>query len=188
MDSFCFKRVEIGDRDVLNEYLTKAASISCEYSFANLYAWLDIEEIGFCIKNDVLLLKNKKGYFFPIGGTLAAAAQIADSGGSFVNLTGERAEELSSAFPGRFDFECDRNRSEYIYDAGALREYSGKKLHSKRNHMNRFTAAYGAQCTVERICAGNIPSSPPIPSSPTPAMNWTPSAGNAKPSYVGPVS
>ncbi|MBP7401307.1 MAG: DUF2156 domain-containing protein [Clostridia bacterium] len=37
---------------------------------------------------------------------------------------------------------CDRDFSDYLYDGTSMRTLSGKALHAKRNHMNRFLRDY----------------------------------------------
>ena len=157
-----FKRLRPGDKDIVTEYLRAAANISCEYSFANLCAWADVEAITWSESSGVLLIRNRDGHFFPIaacgdrGKAEAAAAALAAGGASFVHLNKEQADFLTGSFPGMFEVSCDRDRSEYIHDAESFRTYAGKKLHAKRNHMNRFEAMYGDICSVERIGPGNL--------------------------------
>ena len=42
------------------------------------------------------------------------------------------------------DYQCieDVDYAEYLYDPQSLMTYAGKKLHSKRNHVNAFTRNY----------------------------------------------
>ena len=46
--------------------------------------------------------------------------------------------QLDSWFPGKFQIEYDRDIADYVYEAEKLATLAGKKLHSKRNHVNRF--------------------------------------------------
>ena len=47
-------------------------------------------------------------------------------------------EEFREIFGDIYEIEYDRDISEYIYDREKLATLSGKKLHGKRNHINRF--------------------------------------------------
>lgn len=50
--------------------------------------------------------------------------------------------ELEAAFPGRFTFTADRDYFDYVYLRSDLATLRGKKYQPKRNHINRFKAAY----------------------------------------------
>lgn len=41
-----------------------------------------------------------------------------------------------------YDYVDNEDYSEYLYDPDSLMTYAGKKLHSKRNHVNSFMRAY----------------------------------------------
>ena len=45
---------------------------------------------------------------------------------------------LKDLFAERFEFTPERENFDYIYDAQSLRTLAGRKLHSKRNHLNYF--------------------------------------------------
>ncbi len=53
-------------------------------------------------------------------------------------VTENHKKDLEELFPGHFQFEEDRDYWDYIYLAEKLATLSGKKLHGKRNHINRF--------------------------------------------------
>ena len=54
----------------------------------------------------------------------------------------EEFEELESLFPGEFEIEYHREIADYVYEAEKLRMLSGKKYHSKKNHINKFKKTY----------------------------------------------
>ena len=56
----------------------------------------------------------------------------------FHSLNEEEILELKSYYPNDFLFEYDRNSSDYLYESEKLINLSGKKLHSKKNHVNSF--------------------------------------------------
>jgi hypothetical protein len=53
-------------------------------------------------------------------------------------LTRKMTDEIEAAMPGLFDYTLNRSVSDYIYTTEKLTHLKGKKLQSKRNHINRF--------------------------------------------------
>ena len=53
-------------------------------------------------------------------------------------LTREMIEEIEIAMPDQFNYNLNRSVSDYIYTTDKLIHLRGKKLQSKRNHINRF--------------------------------------------------
>ena len=47
----------------------------------------------------------------------------------------------------------DRGNFDYIYEVSPLETYSGKKLHAKRNHVNKFLSLYGERWSFENMTA-----------------------------------
>ena len=56
--------------------------------------------------------------------------------------TASRSSSRGWLFPGCFDCTEDRDYADYLYSADKLISLAGKKLHGKRNHINRFTAEH----------------------------------------------
>jgi len=57
-------------------------------------------------------------------------------------VTKEMWEMIESEMPSQFQYIHDRNNDEYIYLSEKLTHLTGKKLQSKRNHINRFKKEY----------------------------------------------
>jgi hypothetical protein len=57
-------------------------------------------------------------------------------------LTREMYENVEKVYPGKFDYNPNRSWFEYIYNTEDLITLRGKKLQSKRNHINKFKKTY----------------------------------------------
>ena len=62
---------------------------------------------------------------------------------------------LDKTEPGKFEFSEDREFADYIYSAEKLETLSGKKLHAKRNYVNRFCA--GREWSFRELEQGDFP-------------------------------
>ncbi|SHK42820.1 hypothetical protein SAMN05216582_10419 [Selenomonas ruminantium] len=49
---------------------------------------------------------------------------------------------LAEKYAGKFDIQADRDNFDYVYLADKLITLSGRKLHSKKNHLNAFRKLY----------------------------------------------
>ena len=63
------------------------------------------------------------------------------------NVTPEYFAQLEEWYPGRFQIEYDRDSADYVYESEKLATLSGKKLHGKRNHINKFKKTYNYEYT-----------------------------------------
>lgn len=150
-----FHPVSMDDRIAYIQCLTEENTQSSSASFGNLFLWdyLCTRNVAFVdgrVCAEYLCCHSTPFFTYPIGnGSLQSAVarmkeRAAENGRPlrlrYVSLSQKDALEV--AFPGRFRFTADRNNADYIYSADALASLSGKKLHRKRNHCNKFEAGY----------------------------------------------
>jgi hypothetical protein len=161
------KRITIDDRALFFKYY-KDSPPKCSYlSFANLFIWKDAEEISFFEFNDLLFvtgksLYNGKRYFmFPIGKCICGKVKpmlIENFGDDFsiYGITASDKDILSEKCQNQFEILRQRDMDNYVYVSEKLINLTGKKLHSKRNHINKFKEKYNY--TYERLNDDNIAS------------------------------
>lgn len=145
-----FKKVELKDAVWMKPLIEKADPEGSHVNFANLFLWQDIFKYGVAQVEKYLIVKAKKGeepcYFYPQGdGDLKIVIELmkedaAKAGHPFslVGLSPKNIEELNSLYPGQFVCEPMRDAFDYVYLLEKMVTLSGKKLHAKRNHINRF--------------------------------------------------
>ena len=137
-----FKKIEKEDFKQINKYLLLDKTKSCEKTGGAIMMWRDFYAIEWAIYNETLIIKYNNEetpfYLIPIGkdpvGTLkvlGSATYTSVCKEDFYKFEGDSVEII----PVRENFD-------YIYDAESMRTFAGKKLHSKRNFLNRFKAAY----------------------------------------------
>ncbi|MBE6993065.1 MAG: DUF2156 domain-containing protein [Ruminococcaceae bacterium] len=157
-----FKEVELSDKELLQPLLNCDGAIMADRTFASLYIWRNHYGVRYCIKDGFLYIRsNPQGdtllYYMPLGaGDIVQAMQEleADAAGrpyQVVLLTAERKKELEERCPGKYVFTEDRDNFDYIYRAEDLVTLKGKKLHGKRNHINKFNALYNGRWRYEDI-------------------------------------
>jgi len=141
-----FRKVELSNRTEFEKYLNMTEKRSMEYSFSTMFLWQDLYDMEFCIYEDTLYLrigKNEKSYLFPIGNNVDKAIEtIAQENSGFYGLTKEQADYISAKFPKKYEISPNRDMGDYVYKTESLATLVGKKLSSKRNHINRFIAQY----------------------------------------------
>jgi len=131
--------------------LQNAGERGCEYSFTNLCLWgrQRVTRVGDYLA--FLSQYNRRNvYPFPVGSgdlkpvldSIIHDAATRDIPCCLVSLTAADKETLEALYPGQFRFHSDRDSFDYVYAIDTLCELKGKKLQSKRNYVNRFTAAH----------------------------------------------
>lgn len=150
-----FKITELSDKAITEPYIAAAAPIGSHQNFTNNYIWQESYHIEYTISDDMLVFKGRHHrqnpyYLFPMGSAdpLPALKNIIayanDNGYKcvFANLTNNEADFIEKNFSGRFTFEEHRHSEDYVYEISKLISLSGKKLHSKKNHLNKFLKTY----------------------------------------------
>ncbi len=169
MEEFNFKRPEFEDREVISDYFKQYPSRSCERTFVNVFLWSRHYSVKWAIIGNTLIFKSEDeehlSFAFPVGSdenvkkvlpVLEAYCKDRDYPFSLYNVTPEHFEKLEEWFPGRFEVEYDRDLADYVYESEKLITLSGKKLHGKRNHINKFKATYGERWSYETMTTDNL--------------------------------
>lgn len=146
-----FKRVELKDRDIIQSYLENQNYRASDLCFTNIFSWGHKFNTEYAVANDWLFIRfrdnnNRNSYLKPIGqGNIKEAIDIIiedhkqfDTIFQIRGLTNDMIEEIESVMPDVFEYSLNRSVSDYIYTTDKLINLSGKKLQSKRNHINRF--------------------------------------------------
>ncbi len=152
MQEVVFKRTEMEDRELMQSYFKRFPSRSCERTFANSLLWSRFYNVTFAVIEDTLVFRSEgeqTAFTYPIGGKgqvkkalefLEKFTKEQEIPFLLYNVTPEEFEQLESWWPQRFEIEYDRDLADYVYESEKLATLSGKKLHAKRNHINKFKA------------------------------------------------
>ncbi|MBD8348928.1 DUF2156 domain-containing protein [Dysgonomonas sp. HGC4] len=146
-----FKQIELSDKPQIDACLDGNTFRACDFSFTNMFAWNAKFKTLYDIQHKTLFLKfletdGKIYYMMPIGPMpineaiqmLQADAKASNIPFQMKGITVEMWEMINKKMPNQFQHVHERNNDEYIYLSSKLISLSGKKLQSKRNHINRF--------------------------------------------------
>lgn len=169
MEEIHFKRAELEDKEIISHYFNHHTSRSCERTFVNVYLWSRKYPVKWAIVENVLVFKSEDethlSYAFPAGEeedvkkAIEVLKEYSRERGvpfSMYNVTPDNFELLEKWYPGRFQIEYDRDSADYVYETEKLATLSGKKLHGKRNHINKFKNTYGDRWSYEPITKDNV--------------------------------
>ena len=151
-----FSKISPKDIARYNKYREKDPSNASEASFTTLFIWDGYYNLE-CSENGEFLflrfnIKNREpSYFFPIGsGDIKKAidelSEYARSRGEklcFRLVSKKNKDTLINLFGDRFSVKESRDSFDYVYLTEKMISLSGKKLHSKRNHLNYFLENFG---------------------------------------------
>lgn len=148
-----FQPVQLQDREWAIPLLRKGNMRGCQYCFSTIYAWAEIYNEKFARQGDYILVESgtkERFYLYPCGeGELLPAfkAIFEDAAAQgrppcFWEITEEQMAVMEELFPGKFVFEPHDHTWDYLYRIEKLATLSGKKLHGKRNHINKFLSLY----------------------------------------------
>ena len=143
MEATQFKRAELEDQEIISHYFEHHTSRSCERTFANVYLWSRQYPVKWAIVKNALeeMMEYSK-----------------EKGRPFLmyNVTPEYFAQLEEWYPGRFQIEYDRDSADYVYESEKLATLSGKKLHGKRNHINKFKSLFEDRWSYESMSKDNL--------------------------------
>ncbi|MBP2654032.1 MAG: hypothetical protein H6Q73_1601 [Firmicutes bacterium] len=145
-----FKTIKLSDKEWIDKLLVKANKRGCEYTFTNMFVWSNKCNVRVAKVNDYLVVKLNSAagisYMYPAGNgeskpVLLEMKKDAEENKHDFLLIGvdqESVGELESLFPNSFEYSEEQFSFDYLYYIDKLADLPGKKLHAKRNHINRF--------------------------------------------------
>lgn len=161
-----WKELGMEDEEIIKRYYDMEPVRNCEFTFANNFLWAPFYQIRYAIVEDMLVfLSNEENMSVscPLGN--ADMKRIVDVLLQYFEEMGKpfkmhlvspkQFEKLDKLYPGKFQIEYDRDSADYVYEAERLISLSGKKLHGKRNHINRFKENY-PDWSYEKIMERNV--------------------------------
>lgn len=148
-----YKQIELSDKSKIDTCLEGNTFRACDFSFTNMFAWNARFKTQYDIIHKTLFLRFTESdgqlyYMMPIGPMPVKEAidkMIADAKANGIpfqmkGISLRMWDIIQKEMPGQFEYIHERNNDEYIYLSEKLISLSGKKLQSKRNHINRFKA------------------------------------------------
>ena len=169
MLEFDFKRPQLEDKEVISHYFKHHTSRSCERTFVNVFLWARFYNVTFAIIEDTLVFKsedeNSFAFAYPAGepenvkkalDTLYQYSQERGVPFRLYNVTPDHFEQIEAWYPGRFQIEYNEDLADYVYESEKLCTLAGKKLHGKRNHINKFKSLYEGRWSYETMSGDNV--------------------------------
>lgn len=163
-----FNPIQLSDKKAFDKIVKPLNSPLCAHCFADLFIWRYTYDNQILIKDDFVFIKQRNGlstfYSFPLGnGDIKNAIETLkhdalERNVPFVlgGINEQQFNQLNEAFPNKFEYSEQRDNEDYIYDSESLITLSGKKLHSKRNFVNRFKSENDGRWNYENITKENI--------------------------------
>lgn len=167
MTEILFRRPELQDREVIQYYFRQYPSRSCERTFVNVYLWSRHYHVTFAVVENTLVFQSEGeeiAYSYPLGepedvkrAIEFLRVYVKERQIPFVlyNVTEVQFEQLDAWYPGEFQIEYNRDIADYVYESEKLATLAGKKLHAKRNHINKFKSTF-EHWRYERITQDNV--------------------------------
>ena len=159
---------ELSDKRWVDPLLRLYAGRACDYNFSNLFMWGPVFGVRIALLSGRLAIQVRHpaphAYLWPVGSgdlrtallALEADAAAWDMPFRLVAVTERHKQQLDALFPGQFRYQDERADYDYLYEINRLADLPGKKLHAKRNHVNRFLKEY-SDWVYEEMTPRHIP-------------------------------
>lgn len=148
------KKIEIDDKALFDSKINFSYENS-ESSFANLFMWRDVSDNKFTLIDDALCVfyrkwNGREACCFPLGKcdvkevVLKIKKYFDEKNIPFIMESVAENEKniLMNEFEDQLIVTEDESLADYVYTSDKLISLSGKKLHAKRNHINKFKSLY----------------------------------------------
>ncbi len=158
------KPVDHSTKELINDFLKPQTYITCEYSFTTLFMWQHYYNTCYYQKDNFLcLLGYLNGEYFSMlplikGDDYSYPLECAKDFFkdkkqkiTFKGIPEDYLEKFTKYIDFPYEVTTNPNENDYIYNADNFKFYKGKKLHKKRNNLNRFVKEYEGRYEYKRI-------------------------------------
>lgn len=159
-----FREIEKSDVPIIREYTQKCGIQSCDFTLCGIYLWGVYYKYEICVYKNTLFIKGvdesgREAFALPIGEMELEPAVTLVCDYCKVHKIEPRFSFVPKsalyAFPNSRALRLE-GWSDYVYSADALKTLSGKKLHKKKNRLNKFLKTYNdhrfLRVSAENIC------------------------------------
>ncbi len=140
-----FHKITIEDKTFADKIFKDSDIRFCEYTFGNMYCWGSASGLEIFTSDDLIIFGYPKSqkFYMPAGSSDNVKYALEFLKSSYPKLTIMALSEsdkdmLKKYFDNEFELTEDTRAFDYIYESEKLQSLSGKKLASKRNHINAF--------------------------------------------------
>lgn len=149
-----FKRPQLEDKDIITSKFHAYCSRSCERTFVNVFLWARYYQVEFAMVADTVVFKLEQyglAFSYPVGAiesvkiAIEKLKEYSEAKGQpfqLYNVTEDMFSQIEEWYPEEYIIEYNRDMADYVYECEKLTTLAGKKLHGKRNHINKFKATY----------------------------------------------
>lgn len=150
-----FKELNIEDKVILDEFFKLNYHENAHLNFTNLFMWRKPYQIMWCLENDIVYFKATyddqefalqplclKEKIFEAIERLSIYFKEKNTDFILSGLEENFVKELENYPGGEFEFTTNRDDDDYVYNSVDLINLSGRKFHSKKNHLNSFRKNY----------------------------------------------
>lgn len=145
-----FRTITKSDIPIIREYTSRCNIQSCDFTLCGIYLWGAYYRYELCEYANTLFIKGvdeseSEAFAFPIG-----EMEPSEAVALVLDYCNKRGISPRFSFVPRTALPYFNGAnaaildgwSDYIYDAESLKTLSGKKLHKKKNRLNKFIKTY----------------------------------------------
>ena len=155
-----FNKIKLEDIKIINDYYTKYFQNMADYTSCGYCLWREYFSSEYAISHNTLVLKIKSddyGYFFtmPLGEDISFVIDEIKqySYDNNINTVFFPISKQNINVLNKY-IECETvlkpEYCDYVYDYNSLKNLSGRKLHSQKNHYNYFVKNF-SDYKVEKV-------------------------------------
>lgn len=145
-----FEAISLSNKSDIEKILRTENSSSADYCYGNIYMWDKRYKQKTAVSGGRLITlitgMGEEYFSFPVGdgdivpafGEMREYCREKGITLKICGVTNEHKMLMEKAFPEEFSYTAARDNFDYLYPIDSLMTYSGKRLHAKKNHCNKF--------------------------------------------------